>query len=220
MMARQRLSVRGDPSPNKRAGANLNPRLTLSLAVPKSLIALKEGAARPVLHPRGEGNAQRATALKLWGPRRRGKGRGRGQDRSASKRWPSSRADLDSCQYTRPWHAGLTDTEGRGPAGPLPPASLIPCKPQTLPKPQTSPHPAAQDSGVASPSSPPPLRGDAGPVPSTVEPPKEWEEQAAALPASNRPPECLATIWEIGERSCLEAWGRAQGTPGERRGEV
>jgi hypothetical protein len=71
MGVRQRLSMRGDPSPNKRAGANLNPRLTLALVVPKSPTAPKGGVARPALCPGGEENAQRAPATKLWGPRGR-----------------------------------------------------------------------------------------------------------------------------------------------------
>jgi hypothetical protein len=83
---RQRLSVRGDPSPNKRAGANLNPRLTLALVVPKSLTAPKGGVARPALCPGGEGNAQRAPTIKLWGSREWGKGRGQGQYHSASEK--------------------------------------------------------------------------------------------------------------------------------------
>jgi hypothetical protein len=95
MVVRQRLSVAGNKSPNKRAGANLNPRLTLALVAPKSLIAPKGGAARPALHPEGGGNTQRAPAVKLWGPRRRGEGRGRGWYRSASERRPSRNAYLD-----------------------------------------------------------------------------------------------------------------------------
>jgi hypothetical protein len=89
---RQRLSEREDPSPNKRAGANLNPRLTLALVMPKSLIAPKGGAARPALHPSGGRNAQRAPAIKLWGPRRRGKGREWGWYRDASERWQARSA--------------------------------------------------------------------------------------------------------------------------------
>jgi hypothetical protein len=89
MVVGQRLSMAGDQSPNKRAGANLNPRLTLALVAPKSPIAPKGGAARPALHPEGGGNTQRAPTVELWGPRRRGEGRGRGRYRSASERWPS-----------------------------------------------------------------------------------------------------------------------------------
>jgi hypothetical protein len=92
--------------------------------------------------------------------------------------------------------------------------------PWILPKPQASLHPAAQDSGVASLSNPPPLRGDADPGPSTIEPPKEWEVQAMVSSASNRPPEHLTTIQEIRERSRPETWDRAQGTPGEHNGGV
>jgi hypothetical protein len=86
----KRLSVEGDPSPSKRAGANLNPRLTLALVHANSPIAPRGGTARPALHPKGEENAHRAPAIKLGGPRRRRKGRGRGQYRSASHRRPSS----------------------------------------------------------------------------------------------------------------------------------
>jgi hypothetical protein len=89
-----------------------------------------------------------------------------------------------------------------------------------LPKPQASLHPAAQDGGVASPSNPPPHRDDADPGPSTVEPPKERGMQATASSASNCPPERPVAIQEIRERSHPEAWGRAQGTPGERDGGV
>jgi hypothetical protein len=84
-----------------------------------------------------------------------------------------------------------------------------------LPTPQASLHPAAQDGGVASPSNPPPLRDDADPGPSTIEPPKDQDMQATVSSASNHPPERLATIWEIGEGSRLEAWDKAQGNPGE-----
>jgi hypothetical protein len=86
MMEGQRLSVKGDPSPNNRAGANLNPRLTLALVMQKSPIAPQGGAARPALHPGGGRKAQRAPAIKLWGLRRRGEGRGQGWDRIASER--------------------------------------------------------------------------------------------------------------------------------------
>jgi hypothetical protein len=91
----QRLSERKDPSPNKRAGANLNPRLTLALAVPKSPIAPKGGTAGPAQHPSGGGNTQRAPAIKLWGPRRRGKGRGRGRHRNTSEKRLASITYLD-----------------------------------------------------------------------------------------------------------------------------
>ena len=67
---------------------------------------------------------------------------------------------------------------------------------------------------------PPPKGDDAAPVPSTVEPQKARNMQAAALPVCKRPPERLATIREIGDRSHLEAWGKPQGTPGEWRGGV
>jgi hypothetical protein len=67
--------VRGDPSPNRRAGANLNPRLTLALVAPKSPIALKGGTARPALHPEGEENAQRNQAV---GPQEAEEGDGMG----------------------------------------------------------------------------------------------------------------------------------------------
>jgi hypothetical protein len=86
VVVRQRLSKREDPSPNKRAGANLNPRLTLALVTPKSPITPKGGAARPALHPSGGRNAQRAPAIKLWGPRRRGKKREQGRYHNASER--------------------------------------------------------------------------------------------------------------------------------------
>jgi hypothetical protein len=66
--------VEGDPSPSQRAGANLNPRLTLALVHANSPIAPRGGTARPALHPKGEGNAHRAPAIKPGGPRRRGKG--------------------------------------------------------------------------------------------------------------------------------------------------
>jgi hypothetical protein len=95
VVVRQRLSVTGDWSPNERAGANLNPRLTLALVTLKSPIAPKGGAARPALHPGGGGNTQRAPAVKLWGPRRRGEGRGRGWYHSASEKRPSRNAYLD-----------------------------------------------------------------------------------------------------------------------------
>jgi hypothetical protein len=91
----QRLSERRDPSPNKRAGANLNPRLTLALALPKSPIAPKGGTAGPALHPSGGGNAQKAPTIKLWGPKRRGEGRGRGRHRNASEKRLASIAYLD-----------------------------------------------------------------------------------------------------------------------------
>jgi hypothetical protein len=86
----KRLSMEGDPSPSKRAGANLNPRLTLALVHADSPIAPRGGTARPALHPEGEGNAHRTPAINLWDHRRRGRGRGRGWYRSASHRWPSS----------------------------------------------------------------------------------------------------------------------------------
>jgi hypothetical protein len=89
-----------------------------------------------------------------------------------------------------------------------------------LPTPQASLHPAAQDGGVASPSNPPPLRDDADPGPSTVEPPKDREMQVTASSVSNHPPGRLATIREIGEKSHLETWDRAPGTPRERNGRV
>ena len=67
---------------------------------------------------------------------------------------------------------------------------------------------------------PPPKGDDAAPAPSTVEPQKARNMQAAALPVCKRPPERLTTIREIGDRSHLEAWGKPQGTPGEWRGGV
>jgi hypothetical protein len=49
----QKLSGKGSPSPSRRAGANLNPRLTLALVHAESPTASRGGAAGPALHPRG-----------------------------------------------------------------------------------------------------------------------------------------------------------------------
>jgi hypothetical protein len=92
----QRLSGKGSPSPSRRAGANLNPRLTLALVHARSPTMSRGGHSTASTAPQGREECPGDPRNQAVGPQRQGRGGERGRHRSQRGSHPLCRQNVST----------------------------------------------------------------------------------------------------------------------------